>query len=93
MAEAFALIAVAAAARALAHQVTALPPLAIFHDPHWLYSTQRPWLWFGRLLTGLLAARAALNTALVRLAWPAYQTPRRWPHCAAASSSQRWPAC
>jgi hypothetical protein len=75
MAEAFVLIVVAPAARALAPQVTALPPLAIFHDLRWLYSTQRPWLWFGLLLTGLLVARAALNTALVRLAWPAYQTP------------------
>ena len=75
MAEAFLLIVVAPAARALAPQVSALPPLAIFHDLRWLYSTQRSWLWFGLLLAGLLATRAALNTALVRLAWPAYLTP------------------
>jgi hypothetical protein len=75
MAEAFLLIVVAPAARALAPQVSALPPLAIFHDLRWLYSTQRSWLWFGLLLAGLLVARAALNTALVRLAWPAYLTP------------------
>ncbi len=75
MAEAFLLIVVAPAARALAPQVSALPPLAIFHDLRWLYSTQRSWLWFGLLLAGLLVARAALNTALVRLAWPAYLPP------------------
>src|SRR5215470_11479889 len=75
MAEAFLLIVVAPAARALAPQVSALPPLAIFHDLRWLYSTQRSWLWFALLLAGLLVARAALNTALVRLAWPAYLAP------------------
>ena len=56
-------------------QVSALPPLAIFHDLRWLYSTQRSWLWFGLLLAGLLVARSVLNTALVRLAWPAHLTP------------------
>ena len=62
MAEAFLLIVLAPAARGLAPQVSALPPLAIFHDLRWLYSTQRSWLWFGLLLAGLLVARAALNT-------------------------------
>src|SRR5690348_12675063 len=71
MAEAGLLIALAPAARALAPQVTALPPLAIFHDLRWLYSTQRSWLWFTLLLAGLLLARSAVNTVLVRLAWPA----------------------
>src|SRR5690349_7699239 len=75
MAEAFLLIVVAPGARALAPQVSALPPLAIFHDLRWLYSTQRSWLWSGLLLAGLLVARAALDTALVRLAWPAYLPP------------------
>jgi hypothetical protein len=75
MAEAFLLIVVAPAARALAPQVSALPPLAIFHDLRWLYSTQRSLPWFTLLLAGLLVARAALNTALVRLAWPAYLPP------------------
>src|SRR5215472_9089270 len=75
MAEAFLLIVLAPGARALAPQVSALPPLAIFHDLRWLYSTQRSWLAFGLLLAGLLVARAALNTALVRLAWPAHLTP------------------
>jgi len=75
MAEAGLLAVSAPAARGLAPQVTALPPLAIFHDLRWLYSTQRSWLWFALLLAGLLAARAGLNTVLVRLAWPACPAP------------------
>ena len=71
MAEAGLLVALDPAARALAPQVTALPPLAIFHDLRWLYSTQRSWGWFALLLAGLLLARSALNTVLVGLAWPA----------------------
>jgi hypothetical protein len=72
MAEAAVLAAFAPAARGLAPQVTALPPLAIFHDLRWLYSTQRPWLGFALILAGLLLGRTALNTVLVRLAWPAH---------------------
>jgi len=75
MAEAGLLIAVAPAARALAPQVTALPPLAVFHDLRWLYSAQRSWLEFALLLAGLVLARAAVNSVLVRLAWPATGTP------------------
>jgi len=75
MAEAGALAAFAPAARGLAPQVTALPPLAIFHDLRWLYSAQRSWSWFVLLLGGLLAARSALNLVLVRLAWPAHLKP------------------
>jgi hypothetical protein len=75
LAEATLLVLFAPAARGLAPQVTALPPLAIFHDLRWLYSTQRSWLWFALLLAGLVAARSALNTVLVRLAWPTHLTP------------------
>jgi hypothetical protein len=71
MAEAGLLIAFAPAARGLAPQVTALPPLAVFHDLRWLYSAQRSWLQFALLLAGLILARAVVNAALVRLAWPA----------------------
>src|SRR6516164_4460615 len=77
MAEAGLLAVFAPAARGLAPQVTALPPLAIFHDLRWLYSLQRSWLWFAFLLAGLLAARSVLNTVLVRLAWPAQLAPPR----------------
>src|SRR5262252_6582329 len=75
MAEAGLLVLFAPAARGLAPQVTALPPLAIFHDLRWLYSAQRSWLWFALLLAGLVAVRSALNTVLVRLAWPVHLTP------------------
>ena len=71
MAEAGLLIAFAPAARGLAPQVTALPPLAVFHDLRWLYSAQRSWLEFTLLLAGLILARSAVNSVLVRLAWPA----------------------
>src|SRR5215510_84857 len=75
VAEASLLVLFAPAARGRAPQVTALPPLAIFHDLRWLYSAQRSWLWFALLLAGLVAARSALNTVLVRLAWPVHRTP------------------
>jgi hypothetical protein len=71
MAEAGLLIEFAPAARALAPQVTAVPPLAVFHDLRWLYSAQRSWLEFTLLLVGLVLARSAVNSVLVRLAWPA----------------------
>ena len=56
MAEAGLLVLFAPAARGLAPQVTALPPLAIFHDLRWLYSTQRSWLWFAMLLDEVTSA-------------------------------------
>jgi hypothetical protein len=71
MAEAALLVAFAPAARALAPQLTAVPPLAVFHDLRWLYSAQRSWLEFALLLAGLILARSAVNSVLVRLAWPA----------------------
>jgi hypothetical protein len=80
MAEAGLLITFAPAARTLAPQVSALPPLAVFHDLRWLYSTQRSWLVFGLLLAGLVLVRSVVNTILVRLAWPAgvdAPSPRR----------------
>jgi len=70
-AEAALLCAVAPAARALAPQVTAVPPLAVFHDLRWLFGYQQSWPTFALLLAGLLVARSALNAALLLLAWPA----------------------
>src|SRR5580704_3697103 len=86
MAEAFLLIVLAPAARALAPQVSALPPLAIFHDLRWLYSAQRSWLSFARMalpppdavpiagLAGLVNARAwyGLTAAIARSAGQAH---------------------
>ena len=70
-AEAALLCAVAPAARALAPQVTAVPPLAVFHDLRWLFGYQQSWPTFALLLAGLIVARCTLNAALVLLAWPA----------------------
>jgi len=75
MAEAGLLAAAAPAARALAPQVSALPPLAVFHDLRWLYSAQRSWLEFILLLAALILARSAVNSLLVRLAWPRAEEP------------------
>ncbi len=57
-------------ARALAAQITAVPPLAVFHDLRWVYGYQQSWPGFALLLTGVILARSGLNTAMVRLAWP-----------------------
>ena len=70
MAEAALLGWLAPPARSLASQVTALAPLAVFHDLRWIYGYDRSWLGFAVLLTAVLVIRSALNTALARLAWP-----------------------
>jgi hypothetical protein len=70
MAEAALLGVLAPAARSLAPQVTALPPLAVFHDLRWLYSAHRSWLGFTALLAATILVRSAVIALLVRLAWP-----------------------
>jgi hypothetical protein len=69
-AEAAVLIAFAPAAKSLAPQVTALPPLAVYHDLRWLLGYNRSWLQFAAGVVVLLLGRSALNTVLVRLSWP-----------------------
>jgi len=64
------LIVLAPGARALGPQVTALPPLAAYHDLRWLFAFSQPWPAFAGLMLGLLIARAAADAALVLLAWP-----------------------
>ena len=70
MAEAAVLIVLAPAAKSLAPQVTALPPLAVFHDVRWLFGYNRSWSGFGAGALIIVLGRAALNTVMVRLAWP-----------------------
>ena len=70
MAEAALLCWLAPPARSLAGQVTALAPLAVFHDLRWMYGYDRSWLGFAVLLAAVLGIRSVLNTALARLAWP-----------------------
>ncbi|MBV9451891.1 MAG: hypothetical protein JO345_38990 [Streptosporangiaceae bacterium] len=61
---------VAPGARALGPQVTALPPLAAYHDLRWLFLFSGSWPAFGAVLVGALIARSAIDAALVMLAWP-----------------------
>ncbi len=70
MAEAALLCWLAPPARPLAGQVTAVAPLAVFHDLRWIYGYDRSWLGFAGLLAAVLGIRSALNAALARLAWP-----------------------
>ena len=61
---------VAPAARPVAPQVTALPVLAAYHDLRWLFADGGSWLGFAAIVTAALLARSAMDTALLRLAWP-----------------------
>ncbi len=70
MAEAALLCWLAPPARYLAGQVTAVAPLALFHDLRWMYGYDRSWAGFAALLAAVLGIRSALNTGLARLAWP-----------------------
>ena len=74
-------------ARSVAPQVTAIPSLAAYHDLRWLFTDTQSWLWFAALVTAVLLARAALDVAMIRLAWPravpAPRASRSFVSCAA----------
>jgi len=70
VAEAGFLTLVAPAARPVAPQVTALPVLAAYHDLRWLFADSGSWVGFAAIVTAALLVRAAMDTALLRLAWP-----------------------
>ncbi len=70
MAEATLLSFLAPSARPLAPQVTALPPLAAYHDLRWLFAFNQSWLGFTGVLVLLVVARSAVDAVLVMLAWP-----------------------
>src|SRR5204862_7043401 len=70
MAEAMLLTFIAPSARPLAPQVTALPPLAAYHDLRWLFAFNQSWLGFTGVLLLLVVARSAVDAVLVMLAWP-----------------------
>jgi hypothetical protein len=70
MAEAAMLSFLAPGARALAPQVTALPPLAAYHDLRWLFAFNQSWLGFTGVVVLLLVARSAVDAVLIALAWP-----------------------
>jgi hypothetical protein len=75
VAEAGLLTLFAPAARALAPQVTALPVLAAYHDLRWLFADDQSWITFTGVLIAVLAARAGMDTLLLRLAWPTGTRP------------------
>ena len=78
MAEAAVVNAVTPSARVLAPQVTALAPLAVFHDLRWLFGFGGTWPRFVLALAGLVVGRSVLDAALAWLAWPRGQ-PRPRP--------------
>jgi len=70
MAEAIVLSFLAPSARPLAPQVTALPPLAAYHDLRWLFAFNQSWLGFTGVLLLLVVARSAVDAVMIMLAWP-----------------------
>jgi hypothetical protein len=70
VAEAGLLTLLAPAARPVAPQVTALPVLAAYHDLRWLFADSQSWLGFAAVMVATLLARSAVDTVLLRLAWP-----------------------
>jgi hypothetical protein len=75
MAETIVLSSLAPAARPLAPQVTALPPLAAYHDLRWLFAFNQSWLGFTAVFVLLVLARSAVDAVLVQLAWPSQADP------------------
>jgi hypothetical protein len=70
VAEAGLLTLIAPAARPVAPQATAIPVLAAYHDLRWLFTDSGSWLGFAGIMLAVLLVRAAVDTALLRLAWP-----------------------
>lgn len=59
-----------ASAAALAPQVVAPAPYGVFHDLRWLLVYHWSWVSFALLAAILIGARAGIDAALVRAAWP-----------------------
>jgi len=77
MAEAAAVTAIVPSARVLAPEVTALAPLAVFHDLRWLFALGGTWPRFLVALVVLVVARSVLDAVLAWLAWPRGQVRPR----------------
>lgn len=67
----------APAARPVAPQATALPVLAAYHDLRWLFADGQSWIGFTCVFVAALLARSAVDTLLLRLAWPSELSPPR----------------
>lgn len=70
VAEGAILTVIAPAALPVAPQVTALPPVAAYHDLRWLFANGQSWLAFAALTVAAALAHAVLDAVLLRLAWP-----------------------
>ena len=70
MVEAAAVNVTVPSARALSPEVTALAPLAVFHDLRWLFGLGGTWPRFALTLAAVVAVRSLLDAALAWLAWP-----------------------
>src|SRR5580700_4542782 len=70
VAEAGLLTLIAPGARPVAPQATALPVLAAYHDLRWLFADGQSWPGFVATVVVTLLARSAVDTVLLRLAWP-----------------------
>jgi hypothetical protein len=70
MGEAATVDATAPGARAMSPEVTALAPLAVFHDLRWLFGLGGTWPRFMLTLLAMVAARSVLDAVLAWLAWP-----------------------
>jgi hypothetical protein len=70
------------AARELSPQLTAMPPLGLFHDLRWLFVYHDSWLTFGFGAAAVVIFRSLFTAFVVRLAWPADRDrpsfPRAW---------------
>jgi hypothetical protein len=77
MVEAAVVNAVTPSARVLAPQVTALAPLAVFHDLRWLFGLGGTWPRFVLALAVLVVGRSVLDAAMAWLAWPRGQARPR----------------
>ncbi len=78
LAQAWLLSALDPAARPLAPQITALPPLAVFHDLRWLFGYNRSWYGFALAYAALVLARSAVSMVAIRLAWPRHLPAPLW---------------
>lgn len=75
-----------ASAAPLAPQVVAPAPYGVFHDLRWLLVYHWSWVSFVLLAVVLLTARALLDTALVRAAWPRDAARPEWRVAARAAA-------
>jgi hypothetical protein len=70
VAEAGSLTFLAPGARSVAPQLTALPSVAAYHDLRWIFADGQSRIGFAAIVLAVLAARAAMDATLLRLAWP-----------------------